>query len=100
MNKTESDAMNDCVRSLIERTVSTLQAIGMKKEDALQLLAIQAIVRMHNAEEIAKLQRFIDNDHDNQCGVAGLVYQAGGAYPGKAGPLSFTGRPSPSIINA
>jgi microsomal dipeptidase-like Zn-dependent dipeptidase len=65
----EYEAVCDVVRNLIDRTINTLMAIGMTKEGAIQLLAVQAIIRMDSDAEVAKLQRFIDVNHDNSAAL-------------------------------
>ena len=59
----EGDPMNAVVRGVVERAIATLQAIGMSHEGALNLLMIQAAIRMQDGvKETKRLLRSLENN--------------------------------------
>jgi hypothetical protein len=74
--KQESDALNSCVRGVVDRAVDSLQVLGMTKPAALSLLMIQAALRFENTialretlKEIGQNLADSDDDEDDGCGV-------------------------------
>jgi hypothetical protein len=77
MDKAKQDAMEDCVRGILERAVTSLMALGMTDEAALSLLMIQSAIRIDDAsqvvevlESIARLIEEDDDDDDDDCAVS------------------------------
>ena len=55
--------MNAAVRGVVERAIATLQGIGMSHEGALNLLMIQAAIRMQDGiTETKRLLRSLENN--------------------------------------
>jgi hypothetical protein len=55
------EALNATVRGIVERAIASLQAIGMTNEGALQLLAIQATIRMDDVAAVRCLLKSIED---------------------------------------
>jgi len=56
----EAEAMQSAVRNVVERTISSLQSIGMSHHDALALLMLQASLRM-DASEVRRVLKVIED---------------------------------------
>ena len=98
-SKEEGDALNSCVRGIVERAIASLMVIGMTHEGALNLLMIQAAIRMEDGiTETKRLLRSLENDHQPPEGQR-LFDSLGGTKRKKPGPHCFTGRPGRKIIN-
>lgn len=63
MTRAEYLALNVATRGVVERAVSALQAIGLSREGALSLLAIQASIRMDDQAKVRELIRDIKQHH-------------------------------------
>src|SRR5450631_374912 len=79
MDKLEQDALQDCVRGIIEKCVASLIAVGCSNETALRLLMIQGAIRMNDAAEVRSVIKSIesglidddDDEDDDHCGLEG-----------------------------
>lgn len=60
-NKVEGEAFDAAVCGIVERAISSLQAIGMSNEGALSLLMFQAAIRMQDAAEVRRLLKSIED---------------------------------------
>jgi tRNA C32,U32 (ribose-2'-O)-methylase TrmJ len=73
MKKVERDALESCVKGIIEHAISALQAIGMTNDAALKLLMIQASIRMEDTAELRRVLKSIKDglagNDDDDCGV-------------------------------
>ena len=74
--KAKQDAMEDCVRGILERAVTSLMALGMTDEAALSLLMIQSAIRIDDATRVVEVLESIakliedDDDDDDDCAVS------------------------------
>lgn len=59
--KEEGEALNSAVREIVERAINALQAIGMTYASALQLLVIQATIRMEDTAEVKRWLRCVED---------------------------------------
>ena len=48
------------MRGIVEKAIVALECLGMTNEDAVLLLAVQAVVRMQDTAEIRRLLEAID----------------------------------------
>jgi hypothetical protein len=79
MDKLEQDALQDCVRGIIEKRVASLIAVGCSNETALRLLMIQGAIRMNDAAEVRSVIKSIesglidddDDEDEDHCGLEG-----------------------------
>jgi hypothetical protein len=61
-SKEEGDALNSVVGGIVERTIASLQGVGMTHEGALSLLVIQAVIRMRDTTEARRLLKSLEMD--------------------------------------
>ena len=63
-SREEGYALDAAVRGVVERAISSLEAIGLSHEGALNLLMIQAAIRMEESgvTETKRLLRSLEND--------------------------------------
>ena len=66
-DKQEAEAIQHVVRGVIERTIASLQGIGMTHDGACHLMIIQGAIRL---SDDAELKRLVEDYQDRQSGRA------------------------------
>jgi hypothetical protein len=64
-SKEEGEALNSAVRGIVERAISSLQAVGMARQDALSLLVVQSSIRMDQATMRKAMQWLVAEEARN-----------------------------------
>ena len=66
-SKQEAKAIQHVVRGIIERTIGSLQGVGMSHDGACNLLIVQGAIRLDEADP---LKRLIEDYEDRKSGRA------------------------------
>jgi hypothetical protein len=59
--KAEGDALNAAVGGIVERCISSLEAVGLPHESALRLMLVQSVIRMRDMSEARRVFESVED---------------------------------------